>query len=103
MTVIGILKSGLKNLFIRRAGGEMHEIRPVCVLDFYVHENFQRGGWGKQLFDFFLENEQVAPEKLGYDRPSPKLLGFVRKHFGLENFGAAPSPSLGWPLAHVLC
>lgn len=65
MTVIGILKTGRKNLFIRRANGEMHEMKPVCVLDFYVHETAQRGGWGKQLFDFFLDSEGVQPAKLG--------------------------------------
>merc|ERR1719269_479186 len=30
--------------------------------------------------------ESVVPEKLAYDRPSPKLLGFLRKHFGLSRY-----------------
>jgi alpha-tubulin N-acetyltransferase 1 len=44
---IGFLKVGKKNLFIRNALGEIKEINPLCVLDFYVHENQQRSGYGK--------------------------------------------------------
>ena len=30
--------------------------------------------------------EGVQPNKIAYDRPSPKLLGFLKKHFGLSFF-----------------
>ena len=33
-----------------------------------------------------LENEKINPEKLAYDRPSPKLIGFLKKHYGLINY-----------------
>jgi alpha-tubulin N-acetyltransferase 1 len=33
-----------------------------------------------------LANEGVKPHELGYDRPSPKLLGFLRKHYHLANY-----------------
>jgi len=33
-----------------------------------------------------LENEAVRPEKLGYDRPSEKLLGFLAKHYTLKRY-----------------
>jgi alpha-tubulin N-acetyltransferase 1 len=33
-----------------------------------------------------LEVEGVKPEKLGYDRPSEKLLGFLAKHYGLKRY-----------------
>ena len=33
-----------------------------------------------------LDCEGVQPEKLGYDRPSPKLLGFLNKYFGLNSY-----------------
>ena len=46
-TVIGILKTGKRNLFIRNDFGTIKEIKPVCLLDFYVHESVQRGGYGK--------------------------------------------------------
>ena len=45
--VIGFLKTGARTLFQRIEGGDIKEIKPICVLDFYVHENVQRGGYGK--------------------------------------------------------
>ncbi len=30
--------------------------------------------------------EGVEPRKLGYDRPSPKLRGFLSKHYRLKNY-----------------
>lgn len=84
--VMGILKVGAKNLFIRRESGEFSEIQPTCVLDFYVHESCQRQGVGRALFEHFLEGEGRDPEKLAYDRPSPKLIGFLRKHYGLVDY-----------------
>ena len=68
--VIGFLRTGKRNLFIRNESGHIKEINPLCVLDFYIHESVQRGGYGKAIFDFMLYNENVTPEKLGYDRPS---------------------------------
>ena len=38
-TVIGLLKVGVKKLFIRNEYGQIKEISPLCVLDFYVHES----------------------------------------------------------------
>ncbi|KAH7444623.1 hypothetical protein KP509_02G085500 [Ceratopteris richardii] len=43
MAVIeGMLKVGTKDLFIRRYDGTVHEMSPLCVLDFYVHYSYQR-------------------------------------------------------------
>ena len=33
-----------------------------------------------------LEREGVRPEKLGYDRPSEKLIAFLGKHYGLKKY-----------------
>ena len=33
-----------------------------------------------------VKQEGVRPAQLGYDRPSPKLIGFLKKHFGLSNY-----------------
>lgn len=33
-----------------------------------------------------LQMENVRPEKLAYDRPSEKLLGFLAKHYGLKRY-----------------
>ena len=84
-TVFGLLKVGKKNLFIRDSAGALKEISPLCVLDFYVSEDHQRSGRGKQLFEHMLSQQDATPNKLGYDRPSSKLLGFMRKHYGLDD------------------
>eukprot|EP00743_Colponemidia_sp_Colp-15_P005981 GILK01006428.1.p1 GENE.GILK01006428.1~~GILK01006428.1.p1 ORF type:complete len:416 (+),score=44.49 GILK01006428.1:106-1353(+) len=84
--VIGLLKVGKKKLFIRNEQGNMREIEPLCVLDFYVHESLQRSGQGKILFEFMMDREGLPAAKFAYDRPSPKLLGFLSKHYGLRHF-----------------
>lgn len=34
----------------------------------------------------FLATEQLLPAQVAYDRPSPKLIGFLRKHYGLADY-----------------
>ncbi|KAG2442148.1 hypothetical protein HYH02_009636 [Chlamydomonas schloesseri] len=84
--VLGGLKVGSKRLFVRTATSDLREIEPVCVLDFYVHESCQRQGVGKALFEHFLMAEGHDPATLAYDRPSPKLLAFLQKHYGLDQY-----------------
>jgi len=95
---LGFLKVGSKRLFVAApplvaarsnstcVQDAFKEVNPLCVLDFYVHESCQRGGIGKRLFDTMLEQEGASPAQLAYDRPSPKLLAFLRKHCGLSRF-----------------
>lgn len=33
-----------------------------------------------------LEYERMTPEQYAYDRPSPKLLGFLAKNYKLSNY-----------------
>lgn len=33
-----------------------------------------------------LNFENTIPANLAYDRPSPKLLGFLKKHYGLASY-----------------
>mmetsp|Transcript_2627 Transcript_2627/g.4479 ORF Transcript_2627/g.4479 Transcript_2627/m.4479 type:complete len:242 (+) Transcript_2627:45-770(+) len=88
---LGVLKVGKKRLFVEApfrsefadVRNSFQEIEPLCTLDFYVHERCQRSGFGHQLFDDMLRHEQLAPEDMGYDRPSSKFLGFLKKHYGL--------------------
>jgi alpha-tubulin N-acetyltransferase 1 len=54
---LGLLKVGVKNLFIRGGLGSYQEIKPLCVLDFYVNESCQRSGIGKELFEMMLQLE----------------------------------------------
>lgn len=77
---------GQKNLFYHDAKNQILELKPTAVLDFYVHESCQRKGVGKNLFEKMLEFEKAHPAKLAYDRPSPKLLQFLKKHYGLVNY-----------------
>jgi ribosomal protein S18 acetylase RimI-like enzyme len=83
---IGFIKTGYKNLYIRDLYGGMVNIRPLCILDFYVHETCQREGHGKSLFDHVLKEENIEPHRLAYDRPSPKFLSFLRKYFNLREY-----------------
>ena len=52
---VGILKMGRKKLFVYDNHGKQHEMEPMCVLDFYVHESKQRMGCGKKLFEYMLK------------------------------------------------
>ncbi|KAJ9448602.1 Alpha-tubulin N-acetyltransferase [Diplonema papillatum] len=83
--VYGLLKVGVKKLFIRSVTG-YEEMTPLCVLDFYVCESHQRTGVGKKLFEHMLRDQGRPPRKLAYDRPSAKLLSFLRKHYRLSDY-----------------
>lgn len=80
---MGLLKVGRKSLYVFDKFGETRHVNAPCVLDFYIHESRQRGGLGKILFEHMLEVENLLPEQLAIDRPSEKLLAFLRKHYAL--------------------
>lgn len=80
--VTGLLKVGVKNLYVFDANGDTQMVPAPCILDFYIHESRQRAGLGKELFQAMLEREGWIPRKLAIDRPSEKLVGFLRKHYG---------------------
>ena len=82
------IKIGRKKLFIHTKEGNMKEIYPLCVLDFYTFENCQRRGYGWELFVTMLKFEGMSPAELGYDRPSYKFLNFLKKYFGLVDYVA---------------
>ncbi|RXN20304.1 alpha-tubulin N-acetyltransferase 1 isoform X1 [Labeo rohita] len=83
--IVGFLKVGYKKLFLLDQRGAHLETEPLCVLDFYVTETLQRHGYGLELFDFMLKHKRVQPEQMAYDRPSPKFLSFLEKHYDLKN------------------
>lgn len=89
--VVGFLKTGVKHLFYVSRSGQYTEMDPLCVLDFYVDEAWQRRGVGLQLFQRLLQEENVTPDRLAYDRPSPKLFAFLRKHAGLSEHFPQPN------------
>ncbi|XP_046875083.1 alpha-tubulin N-acetyltransferase 1 isoform X2 [Hypomesus transpacificus] len=81
---VGFLKVGCKKLFLLDQRGAHVEAEPLCVLDFFVKENLQRHGYGLELFEFMLQHKRVEPLTMAYDRPSPKFLSFLEKHFCLK-------------------
>lgn len=42
-------------VFTQDPRGVQHEVEPLCVLDFYVHESRQRSGCGKKLFEAMMQ------------------------------------------------
>lgn len=82
--LVGMLKAGQKKLFLRNTAGSLHETSPICLLDFYVEEGSQRRGIGTQLIQQLLQHTGLAAEDLALDRPSPRLLRFMHKQFGLS-------------------
>ena len=42
-------------LFTQDPSGVPHEVEPLCVLDFYVHESRQRSGCGRKLFEAMMQ------------------------------------------------
>ncbi|KAG8004969.1 Alpha-tubulin N-acetyltransferase 1, partial [Nibea albiflora] len=80
---VGFLKVGYKKLFLLDLQGAHIEVEPLCVLDFYIAENLQRHGYGMELFDFMLQHKNLEPVLMAYDRPSPKFLSFLAKHYCL--------------------
>lgn len=62
----------------------MIEKDPCCILDFYILESKQRMGIGFMLLEQVLQVEKQrvsAFDQCVYDRPSPKLLGFLKKNY----------------------
>ncbi|XP_077363718.1 alpha-tubulin N-acetyltransferase 1 isoform X1 [Festucalex cinctus] len=82
-TIVGFLKVGYKKLFLLDQQGLHVEAEPLCVLDFFIAENLQRHGYGLELFNFMLQHKNIDPVLMAYDRPSPKLLSFLAKHYCL--------------------
>ncbi|KAK7865930.1 hypothetical protein R5R35_005004 [Gryllus longicercus] len=81
--IVGFLKTGYKNLYLYDKNGHNHETKPLCVLDFFIHDALQRRGLGKELFDHMLRDSDISPKHLALDRPSDTFMAFVRKHYGL--------------------
>ena len=90
---VGFIKFGPKDLyFYSRTGVVKNMHGQVCLLDFYVEESQQRRGCGIYLFREMLKYlNDPPPHFLAYDRPSPKLLSFMAKHFGLYSPDLQPN------------
>ncbi|KXS21322.1 DUF738-domain-containing protein [Gonapodya prolifera JEL478] len=90
--VVGLLKLGLKNLYLYDPHTRSYRPRTLpAVLDFYVREDYQRRGVGLALFAHALTAEGLHPRHVCYDRPSPKLRAFLARHFGLTDGMVQPN------------
>jgi len=83
--VVGLLKVGYKGLYLYNRSVRAYNVKPLCVLDFFIHSSKQRQGYGHRLFDYMLEQENVAASAVAIDKPSESLLAFLAKHYGLTN------------------
>jgi alpha-tubulin N-acetyltransferase 1 len=78
----GFIKVGRRRLFlIRPDGGGLLPYNPLCVLDFFVRD--KRKGYGQRLIEAMLESERADMRSLAFDRPSPKLISFLKSKFGI--------------------
>jgi len=50
--LIAFLKVGYKRLFFWDELYKIRELNPLCVLDFYVNDEYQRNGFGKVVTNF---------------------------------------------------
>ncbi|XP_050441424.1 alpha-tubulin N-acetyltransferase 1-like [Adelges cooleyi] len=82
--VVGILKMGLKKLYLYDKEGSRSEEMVYCLLDFYIHETRQRKGYGKRLFEYMLMDTDMEAKHLAIDKPTKKLLQFMWKHYSLS-------------------
>lgn len=84
--LIGLLKVGIKSLYLADPIlDKVKQVHTLCILDFYVIETRQRSGYGKYLFDYMLDDQKINPTKLAIDAPSPKLIAFMEKHYGVSD------------------
>ena len=99
---VGYLKYGIKDLYFYHKNGKVTQSSPVCLLDFYVDDSMQRNGLGIALFRQMLDtlsadatvsslSAPITPKDIAYDRPSPKLIAFMRKHYNMINPDLQPN------------
>ncbi len=89
--IIGYIKYGKKDLYFYKKDGKVVQVSPICLLDFYVSDIYQRQGIGILLFKKMLEILSINPCFIAYDRPSPKLISFMAKHYNMKNGDLQPN------------
>eukprot|EP00611_Tribonema_gayanum_P020272 TRINITY_DN3667_c0_g1_i1.p1 TRINITY_DN3667_c0_g1~~TRINITY_DN3667_c0_g1_i1.p1 ORF type:complete len:183 (+),score=46.57 TRINITY_DN3667_c0_g1_i1:102-650(+) len=96
-TCYGYLRVGVKRLYLTDGAAPLRPSDALCLLDFYVHHRCQRQGVGRRLFNAMLKSESATAEQLAYDRPSPKLRPFLRRHYGLAQGIDQPNRFMVFP------
>lgn len=93
----GLIKYGKKKLYFYNNKGKVSENYSFCLLDFYVTDEHQRRGIGHILFESLLRYIKLEPCEIAYDRPSPKLLSFLSKHYSLTRPDYQPNKYVIYP------
>ena len=89
--VVGFVKVGRRNLFLYDRTGVQHEVRAMCLLDFFTFPICQRCGNGRRMIDKMLQDQNLEMKNVPIDKPSPLCLNFMNKHFGLREFVEQPN------------
>lgn len=58
-------------------------IETTWILDFYIHEDWQRKGHGTQLMDYLMLIKGIPARKISLYKPSKAMLRFMAKNYGL--------------------
>ena len=89
--VAGYIRTGRRKLYLTAdpCAVPLQPFTVDCVLDFFVEK--QRQGNGKYLFENFLNSQNVNVESVAFDRPSPKLVSFLTKHFNISDLVFQPN------------
>ncbi|KAI6173492.1 Alpha-tubulin N-acetyltransferase [Aphelenchoides besseyi] len=81
--VIGFAKVVKSRLYLRNLENQSFIHDPLCFMDFYICQPVQRHGYGKKLFDYILEKEDVKAEECAFDNPTAAFLSFLQKNYNL--------------------
>lgn len=80
---LGFIRVGYRNLYFDIDGQLKNVKNCFAALDFYVRS--QRNGLGFLVFSQALKIcSDRSPQAIAYDRPSPSMVSFLKKHFKLE-------------------
>ncbi|XP_022124071.1 alpha-tubulin N-acetyltransferase 1 [Pieris rapae] len=89
--VIGILKIGVKSLYLYDESMKCLKVNPLCILDFYILEEYQKKGCGKKLFDYVLADQCTTVDHIAIDNPSLKFENFLHKHYNIGKLVRQPN------------
>jgi len=90
--VTGYIRLGQRTLYLSPdpVSVELQPFSVFCVLDFFI-QNQCRGNGNFLMQQILTSSPNLSPAKLAFDRPSAKLVPFLRKHFGLLDLVEQPN------------
>lgn len=70
-----------KKLFKPDGLGGMHEQKLTAILDFYIHQNYESQGHGKQLLEHIVKTEHFPGSQVGLYKINKSFLSFINRAF----------------------